>query len=212
MQRTFFFILLFICWSVSSLHASGDGRKTILRIYGCIDLLSSGNASEAILTEKTLSSISLKGGLGGGLQVLVPLNDHVGMGGELGFIFTSVEQTSSAFYDNRVTTASHYIGFSPLIALLEYRFGSVYIQGGVGLSIYRSFITYNNVTPTLQSVTNSDIKTGGSTVVGAGLMMPMFGFLGLDFSVKYYSTFVSLNGKTRNDALLMPTLSVLFRF
>jgi hypothetical protein len=212
MRRTFFIALSLICWSVSILHASGDETKTILRIFGSIDLLNSGNASKAILSEKTSTTISLKGGLGCGIQVLVPLNDHVGVGGEFGYIFTSIEQKSSASYDSRPTMASHHIGFSPLIAYLEYRIGHVYIQGGVGLSIYRSYVSYDNVSPNLQSVTNSDVKTGGCTVVGAGIMMPIFGILGLDFSVKYYSTFVSINGKTTNDALLMPTLGVLFRF
>jgi hypothetical protein len=193
-------------------HASGGETKTVLRIFGGIDLLSSGNASKAILSEKTSTTISLKGGLGGGIQVIVPLNDHVAAGGEFGYIFTSVEQKTSAYYVNRETMASHYVGFSPLIAYLEYRFSHVYIQGGVGLSIYRSYISYDNVSPNLQSVTNSDVKTGGCTVVGAGIMMPIFGFLGLDFSVKYYSTFVSINGKTTTDGLLMPTLGVLFRF
>ncbi len=185
MRRIFFIGLSLICWSVSILHASGDETKTILRIFGSIDLLNSGNASKAILSEKTSTTISLKGGFGGGIQVLVPLNDHVGVGGEFGYIFTSIEQKSAAYYDSRPTMASHHIGFSPLIAYLEYRIGHVYIQGGVGLSIYRSYVSYDNVSPNLQSVTNSDIKTGGCAVVGAGIMMPIFGILGLDFSVKY---------------------------
>jgi hypothetical protein len=212
MWRNFFIAISLICWSVSIVHASGNESKTVLRIFGGIDLLSSGNASKAILSEKTSTTISLKGGLGGGIQVIVPLNDHVGVGGEFGYIFTSIEQKSSAYYDNHATMASHYIGFSPLIAYLEYRISHVYIQGGVGLSIYRSYVSYDNVSPNLQSITNSEVKTGGFTVVGAGVMMPIFGVLGLDFSVKYYSTFVSINGKTTNDALLMPTLGVLFRF
>lgn len=211
MRKSVFIALFIFCWSVSFLHAAGDDERTVVKIFGGVDLLSSGNASQAILTAKTLTSISLKGGLGGGIQILVPLNDHVSLGGEFGLIVTSLEQKTSAFYDNRATTASHYVGFSPLIAYLNYHFSHVYFQGGIGLSIYRSLITYDNVTPNLRSVTNSDIKTGGCTVIGAGIIIPFFNFLGLDFSVKYYSTFVSLNGKTTNDALLMPTLGILFR-
>ncbi len=212
MRRIVLILLSLTCWSVSSLHATGDDERTILKIFGCIDLLSSGNASKAILSAKTSTSVSLKGGLGGGIQVLIPFNNNVSVGGEFGFIFTSFEQKTSAFYDNHETTASHYIGFSPLIAYLNYRFSRIYIQGGIGLSIYRSFITYDNVSPNLQSITNSEVKTGGCTVIGAGIMMPFLGFIGLDFSVKYYSTFVSINGKTINDALLMPTVGILFQF
>ncbi len=212
MRRSFFILLSLFCCGVSILHASGSDEKTILKFFGGIDLLSSGNASKAILSAKTSTSISLKGGLGGGIQVLVPLNNHVSLGGEFGFMITSFEQKTSAVYDGHATTASHYIGFSPLIAYLDYHFDHIYIQGGIGLSVYRSFISYDNVSPNFQSVTNSEVKTGGCTVVGAGIMMPFLGFMGLDFSVKYYSTFVSINGKTNNDALLMPTASILFRF
>jgi hypothetical protein len=212
MRKTVFILLSLLCWCIPSLYATGNEGRTVLKIFGGIDLLSSGSASKAILAQETSTSVSLKGGLGGGVQLLIPLNERVSMGGELGFIFTSFEQKTNAYYDNQSTTASHYVGFSPLVALLYYHFSHVYIQGGIGLSIYRSFITYDNVNPNLQSVTNSDVRTGGCTVLGIGFIMPFLDFFGLDFSVKYYSTFVSINGKTSNDALLMPTIGVSFRF
>jgi hypothetical protein len=198
--------------SATSLAGGEDEDKTVLKFYGGVDLLTTGNASTAIIASATSTSVSMKGGLGGGIQILVPLDANVRVGGEFGFIFTSFEQKSDAFYNGRETTASNYIGFSPLVALLDYRFKHVYLQGGIGVSIYRSLVTYDNTPPTLSTVSNSDVRTGGCAVIGAGVSVPLLGFLGLDFSVKYYSTFVSINGTTNTDALLMPTVAVMLQF
>ncbi len=211
MRRIVLTVIALVAVCPSILRA-GDRDDTILKFYGGVDLLTTGNASKAIITSATSTVVSLKGGLGGGLQVLVPLDANVGIGGEIGFIFTSYNQKTDAYYNGRETTASNYIGFSPVVVLLNYRFDHVYIQGGIGASVYRSFVTYDNVGPTLQAMKTSDVRTGGCVLLGAGVQMPLLGFLGLDVSLKYYSTFVSINGQSKNDVLLMSSLAVYFAF
>ncbi len=205
----FFFLQMcmphFVC-------AQQENEETLLKFYGCIDITSAAEASKAILSSKISSVVSIKGGYGGGIQLLVPLSPRVNLGGEFGFILTSVKQHSSLLYYSIPTDAAHSIGFSPLIGLLQLNFGHVFVQGGIGLSIYKSFITFNNAGPELQSISSTDTWTGGCAMAGGGIMVPVSKFLSVDFSVKYYSTFVSINNKTYNDVLLMPGAGIIFRF
>ncbi len=188
------------------------GDETRLKVFGCVDITTAADASKAILFSKTASDVSITGGLGFGVQVLVPLSPRVSLGGEIGYILTSIEQKSSVTYNGSITNASHYVGFSPAIGLLQFNFGNAYLQGGVGVSVYRSYIRYEHTGSALQSITSTDTQTGGCAMAGVGVMIPLLGFFGIDFSVKYYSTFITIDGKTKNDAFLMPSVGAVFRF